>query len=121
MQGLSVAIAKRINRLLGRSGRVFEDRYHARVIRTPRQTRAVLLYVLQNERHHAPDRLAWRAFDPYSSAMSFDGWAAPLPADEEWQVRALAASRATSPPTLWLLTTGWKRRGLLRLDEAPVA
>ena len=37
MQGLGVSIAKRINRVTGRRGRVFDDRFFARALRTPRE------------------------------------------------------------------------------------
>ncbi len=35
MQGLSVRLAKGLNRLMGRHGKVFADRFHAHVLRTP--------------------------------------------------------------------------------------
>src|SRR2546423_243604 len=35
MQGLGVSMAKRINRVSGRRGRVFDDRFYARTLRTP--------------------------------------------------------------------------------------
>ena len=31
IQGLSIRIARGLNRMMGRAGRVFDDRYHARV------------------------------------------------------------------------------------------
>src|SRR5262245_59616748 len=37
MQGLGIRLAKAINRLSGRHGRVWEDRYHARALRTPKE------------------------------------------------------------------------------------
>src|SRR5687768_4246960 len=36
MQGLKIRVARRINAMLGRSGRVFVDRYHARALQSPR-------------------------------------------------------------------------------------
>jgi putative transposase len=92
---------------MGTRGRAFGDRYHARELAFPRMVRNVLAYVLKNLAHH--DR-AWAGFaDPYSSASAFDGWStAPRPT---WVV-------GTGPPpvteaTTWLLTLGWKRRGLI--------
>src|SRR4051812_5153542 len=52
MQGLSIRIAKRLNRALGRRGRFFSDRYHARALKTPREVRNALAYVLNNARKH---------------------------------------------------------------------
>jgi REP element-mobilizing transposase RayT len=119
LQSLETRIALRMNRCLGRPrGKVFADRYHARVARTPREVRALLVYVLHNARHHAPGE-RHPAFDVFSSAASFDGWAAPLPRRERWQREALSEPRATAPPTIWLLTAGWRRHGAIRLDEAP--
>ena len=119
VQSLATRMALRFNRRLGRRGKVFADRYHARVMRTPRQVRATLVYVIQNLRHHAEgrrDRLAW---DPFSSAASFAGWAAPLPRGAPWMQAALATARATAPPATWLLSTGWRLLGLVGLEEAP--
>lgn len=48
MQGLSIRLAKRINKALGRKGRVFGDRYFERILKTPKQTRYCLQYVLMN-------------------------------------------------------------------------
>jgi hypothetical protein len=119
MRSLNTCLARRINERLGRRGKVLADRYHSRVSTTPRQVRSSILYVLQNLRHHAPRRRL--PFDPCSSAASFGGWAEPLPDHEPWMRRALASPAATVKPTVWLLTTGWKRGGLLSLAEAPAA
>ena len=54
MQGLNVRMAIAINRLMGRRGKVFADRYHSVVLRTPTQTANALHYVLNNRQHHAP-------------------------------------------------------------------
>ena len=56
MQGLCVRLAKQLNRALGRRGRVFADRFHGVPLRSPRQTRNALAYVLLNERHHRVGR-----------------------------------------------------------------
>ena len=118
VQRLATRIALRVNRCLGRKGTVFADRYHARVLRSPRQTRNALLYVLQNRKHHEPDHRSL-SFDPWSSAASFSGWTRPLPRDAAWMREALATAPATALPTTWLLQKGWCRHGLIDLDEAP--
>jgi REP element-mobilizing transposase RayT len=43
MQGLMVRIAKALNRLWARKGKVFSDRYHAHILRTPREVRNALI------------------------------------------------------------------------------
>src|SRR5438128_10143214 len=54
LQGLAIRIAKAVNRVLGRRGRVFSDRFHAHALRTPREVRNALVYVLQNWAKHTP-------------------------------------------------------------------
>ncbi len=112
MQGLSVRIAKGFNRMMGRRGKVFADRFHAHVLRTPSEVRNALAYVLLNHRSHmnrigAP---APSALDRFSSAASFDGWREGPP---------LQPAVVTSKPETWLLRTGWRRRGLLSTREFP--
>jgi REP element-mobilizing transposase RayT len=71
IQGLSIRVAKGLNRMMGRTGRVFDDRYHARVLRTPTEVRHAIHYVLENARKHAAQRGETYApgyVDPYSSA-----------------------------------------------------
>src|SRR3977135_2343361 len=94
IQGLSIRVAKGLNRMMGRSGRVFDDRYHARVLRTPTEVRHAIHYVLENARKHATQRGATYApgyVDPYSSAGALD--------------------LALPPAQTWLLREGWKRAG----------
>jgi REP element-mobilizing transposase RayT len=114
MNGFSTSVAKRINALFGRHGRVFSDRYHARVLRTPSEVRNALRYVLLNHRSHearAGVRVGKGSYDPFSSAACFDGWSdAPLEAE---------SPRVTARPRSWLLAVGWRRCGLLSLSEIP--
>lgn len=85
MQGLAIRLARGINRVLGRKGRVWADRFHARLLRTPREVRNALVYVLQNIRKHLRGA---RGLDPLSSARWFDGW------------RDTVASRFVSAPVV---------------------
>ena len=61
---------------------------------------------------------ATRGFDPFSSAWYFDGWA-----DQRWREGLIASPHG--PPVVaaesWLLTTGWRRHGLIHITEAPPA
>lgn len=120
MQGLAVRLARGLNRWLERRGTVFKERYHARVLETPRQVRNALAYVLCNGRKHghAPRGAAGRAWlDPYSSARSFDGWKGSPGTDGMRD----SVREATSRPRTWLLRIGWRRAGLLPLDHVPGA
>jgi hypothetical protein len=113
MQGLSVRLAKGLNRMMGRHGKVLADRYHTHVLRTPAETRRALAYVLLNHRSHCVRRgcaVGDGFLDTFSSAVAFDGWKRAMPA---------AQALVTSPPRTWLLATGWRRHGLLSPDEIP--
>jgi REP element-mobilizing transposase RayT len=109
LQGLAIRVAKAVNRVLGRAGQVWGDRYHARLLRTPREVRHALVYVLQNWRKHFA---GVRGLDPRSSAAWFTGWillVGPVPV----LPAPVVAGRT------WLAATGWLRHGLIRTDEAP--
>jgi hypothetical protein len=107
MQGLTVRTARAVNRAIDGRGSVFGDRYHAHELRTPRETRAALLYVLQNWAKHGRGG----DFDPLSSAAWFDGRSV-LP-------REGASLSIVAAPRTWLVTVGWRRHGLLKVGERP--
>src|SRR5688572_5174731 len=56
MRGLSIRIARALNRVLGRKGAVFADRYHVHVLTTAREVRHARAYVMLNARRHAAQR-----------------------------------------------------------------
>ena len=117
MQGLSIRIARALNRALGRTGRVFADRYHARALTTPRQVRNAVAYVANNVRHHTARYGLPRDYvDPCSSWAYFDGWRARI---GRRQVAARVGRAPVAPPRTWLLRVGWRRHGLVRIDEIP--
>lgn len=117
MLGLEVRLARRLNRSLGRRGRFFADRYHARTLKTPSEVRSALHYVLNNHAHHMSSGRprGGAAMDPCSSAIWFDGWNRRIESMEPWQKELLAQPRPTANATVWLLTTGWRQHGLLIL------
>jgi hypothetical protein len=108
IQGLAVRLARALNRVMGRKGKVCKERYHARVLRTPRQARHALRYVLGNARKHGVP-LGSRELDPCSSAASFDGWAGRVVV-EATELARDAAAVATQARS-WLLRIGWRRAG----------
>jgi REP element-mobilizing transposase RayT len=107
MKGLMVRIARGLNRHLGRRGRVWGDRYHVRILRTPKEVKFALGYVLHNVRKHA--RALWERWknllDPLSSAGCFEG------SSKRAFGRSLGPKGAEAQS--WLLRIGWKRHGLL--------
>jgi len=107
MQALSIRMVHAVHRALGAGGSVFADRYHAHQLKTPRETRTALLYVLQNWVKHGKGG----DYDPSSSAFSFDGWARPPPSTVE--------RPGVARPRTWLVRVGWKHHGLLRPGERP--
>jgi REP element-mobilizing transposase RayT len=107
MQALLVRVSRALNRHWKRRGPVFWDRFHARPLRTPREVRTALVYVLQNARHHG---LKLAGPDPYSSGRWFDGWKRPLD---------VAIGNPGVPPRTWLLRTGWRKHGCIGLEESP--
>jgi REP element-mobilizing transposase RayT len=111
VQGLAVRMARAVNHAFRRRGALWSDRYHARDLGSPREVRNAIAYVLLNRRKHA----AWaRGIDRCSSGRWFDGWAR--------QAKAPAGPAAPSPlsaPRTWLASAGWRRCGLVTLDERP--
>jgi putative transposase len=109
VQGLAIRCARAFNRGAQRKGRVWEHRYHAHHLRTPREVRAALVYVLLNFCKHlrAPPGI-----DPCSSGAWFEGWAVP-------QMPPADASPVAAPRT-WLARVGWRRAGgLIDWREGP--
>ena len=122
LQRFKRVLAGALNQSLGRSGALFVERYHDRVLMSPTVVRNAVRYVLNNARHHAAEwgqRLDSTWFDPYSSAAWFTGWAAPLVAISHQQRALLAQPSPMAPPQTWLLRTGWRQLGLIGLDEIP--
>lgn len=120
MQGFEGRLAKRLNPVFKRTGSLFAHRYHARSLCTPREVFNALRYVLLNRKHHSSEKKFSKHWvDPFSSAPWFTGWAEPI-SRYAWMVKDLIGTPApTKPPTVWLLTTGWKQHGLLRFDDRP--
>jgi REP element-mobilizing transposase RayT len=112
MKGFAVRVARNLNGLLGIRGNVWADRYHAHALKTPREVRRALIYVLRNRVKHG----GIVALDRHSSAFYFDGWhdevGCPPPegSPDEWPI---------AHSETWLINVGWRRsQGPLRLDGA---
>ena len=88
MQGLTIRVAKAVNRMLSRSGHVFADHYHSRLLETPTEVTRAIRYVIENARHHYGDRGA-----DFFSSRGPDGLV------------------ALARPLGWLLRIGWSRAG----------
>jgi REP element-mobilizing transposase RayT len=112
LQSLTISLARRLNQLHGSRGPVFLGRYHLHVLRTPREVRHALRYVLMNEGHHRKQRIYRVSPSPFSSAAAFVDWPkligrrAPAP---EPRARSHLHSAWLYPPGTWLLRYGWMR------------
>src|SRR6187401_1413480 len=78
MKAIGARLARAVNRVAHRTGPVFAERYHVRLLPTPKEVRNALRYVLLNARRHAATAKAAVTktvqIDPASSARWFDGW-----------------------------------------------
>jgi len=127
MQGFSISCARHLNgelsRLRGekRRGQVFADRYHPVVLKSPRQVRHALGYVLNNWRRHREDRdrLGRRderaVVDVYSSGRSFDGW----DRDVDRRIRPDDDIIPVAFAQTYLLGVGWRRHGRISPRAVP--
>lgn len=116
LRSIAARFARAVNRVFRRAGTVLADRAHVHVLRTPREVRNAIAYVLLNARRHAaklgrvlggvPGRV-----DLASSGRWFDGWRWPQPPAPDLP--------AVAPPRTWLLSAGWRRHGSVDLAETP--
>jgi REP element-mobilizing transposase RayT len=114
VQRITSRVARALNKRWERRGRLFADRFHGEVIRTPKHMRNALRYVyLHVHRHKAASGVVYVGTDPFTSTKWFDGWAhlrepPPMPTARDPVTRGKC----------WLLQEGWlKGGGPIRTDE----
>ncbi len=97
VRALSIRLARGLNRMMGRQGPVFADRYHARALRTPAEVRNAVHYVVGNHASHAARR----------GRPMPEGWVDPFSSATVKMPRAvqgvLFAEPVTAAPETWLL------------------
>ncbi len=108
VQGLEIRIARALHRVMERGGRVFADRYHVHVLRSPREVRNALAYVMRNAAQHYGER----GVDPFSSGKWFDGFRGE---PHRRPSACLGRSPPVDPAGSWLLRRGWRAAGLIPL------
>lgn len=86
IQGLAVRLARGLNRLLRRTGKLFADHFHSHLLRSPTEVARAISYVRKNAARHYGER----DVDPFSSMA---------PGSNEVLVAG----------TCWLLRIGWRR------------
>jgi hypothetical protein len=83
LKSVVARFARAVNRVFRRVGLVLADRCHVHVLRTPREVRNAIAYVLLNARRHLAKagRVLPRlvGIDPASSGRWFSGWRAVIP------------------------------------------
>jgi len=92
MQGFSIRVAKGLNAMMKRHGRVFADRYHAHILATPTETRWAVSYVRRNYQKHMAEigkPVSTDYMDPFASPGANIELAEP----RTWLLR-----RAVAPP-----------------------
>jgi len=114
LSGLLSRLARALNRLWGRSGRFWADRYHDRVLRTPSAVRNALRYVLHNVKKHCAGFKSSLP-DSRSSGDWFTGWLESFERSRLARMFERPVARARS----WLLRVGWLLHGRLSLHESP--
>jgi putative transposase len=120
MQSFQISAAKHlnaavsVNRPTRRRGRVFTDRFHQEIIKTPTQARNALAYVLNNWRKHREDlggpARNWNV-DAFSTGIQFTGWREREDAIFMWTPRETYKPLVVYLPQSWLLRVGWRVRG----------
>ena len=114
MRNFSIRVAQGLNRnVLDRRGKVWADRPHRHPLRTPREVRNALVYVLANGVKHGV--VPAGCIDPCSSGPYFTRWNTPI---------AIPANEVpVRPPQTWLLAKSWVgiRPGYISLAEIPRA
>jgi len=123
MKSVATRLAHAVHRVFGGKGAVLYGRYHLRVLRTPRQVRRALAYVLLNARKHWRQRHGATPpvrLDAATSGEAFDGWKGRCPPPRA-RPPAPANAPAVSRARTWLLSTGWRRHGLVDPAEVPGA
>ena len=118
MKSIGARLARAVNRVEKRRGPVLDGRYHHRSLRSPREVRRALAYVLLNARRHLAkrrgvSRSATAHLDGASSARWFDGWRS----EAAGRIPVSSGAPEVARPRTWLLRIGWRRHGLVDPSE----
>ena len=112
MMSLSRRMIWAMRRAFGWHGALLADRYHLRVLKTPREVRNAIRYVLLNAARHRGRAL--HELDPASSGRWFDGWKRGTA-----RLARRSGPRSVAAAHTWLLALGWRRYGLLDPLDVP--
>jgi REP element-mobilizing transposase RayT len=116
MKSVAARLARAVNRVFERTGGVMDGRYHLRLLRSPKEVRRALAYVLLNARRHWFKRVGFPppvVIDEASSGRWFDGWRAAPSTPPPCGPPEIAQART------WLVRLGWRRHGFIDPCEVP--
>ena len=111
VSGFEIAFARRLNMMLRRKGKVWDDRYFRRDLKTPRETAIGYGYIFDNFTHHGEWSFGDGVLDLHSSAWLFDGWDRPhvmFHQGERWRWPICRAAT-------WLARVGYLKHGPLAI------
>ena len=112
MKSFTVRANRLFNAACGRRrGKVWSGRYHRVDLKTPRQVRNALVYVLNNGRKHGVVSASKLVIDAGSSAAWFTGWTIARTVRE--------GPRPTELARTALLDRLWQKHGRIRPNEMP--
>ncbi|MBL8717112.1 MAG: transposase [Myxococcales bacterium] len=104
MRALTIRVARGLNRVMGRRGRVLGSRYHARALRSPTEVKNVVRYVLANHARHVPGAPVfadWEALDLPAGRVAYalPGVGPPVSRAQGWLLRVglVRPPRALTP------------------------
>jgi len=111
MKSLGCRLGKAIRQRCGGRGSVFKGRFHLHVLKTPREAKNGLGYVLLNQSKHQ-GLIPYN--DRYSSAGYFYEWKKLLgrkvgPILSDWRKRDRPLPSYLSAPKSWLAREGWMK------------
>jgi putative transposase len=117
MKSLIPRFVRAVHRVFGLAGKVMFGRYHMRALKTPKEVRNALAYVLLNARKHFLQKSGRRPpvrIDALSSGGLFQGWRT-----ESIPTSRGSATLYPAPANTWLLTKGWRKHRLIDPAEVP--
>ena len=105
----TVRMAKALNRVWSRRGKVFPEHYFEHILRTSREVKNAIGYLLGNAFKHRvlrSKRSKDTIHDPSASGTYLQGW------KKGWRPTPPRGPTPVSESGTWLLSIGWKRHGL---------
>jgi hypothetical protein len=123
MKAIGARLARAVNHIAGRAGRVLADRYHHRLLATPREVHRALLRAVERAEARAAgsDGTQGCRATRHGLLGALVRWLETEPdrdrAREHHADPGVTGSVARARPRL--LTVGWRRHGLLDPAEVP--